>query len=68
MSVAGRFADHVNVAVQHKTHRPMEHVQSYIRGHWTLPPRVHLCRIAPATAMVIDAGDKQTNTLPKYNF
>ena len=50
--ITGNFDCHADAAVRCMAHRPMEHIQGFIRSHW-MPPSVKclLC-IAPAAAMV----------------
>jgi hypothetical protein len=45
---------HDDALVRCQTHRPMQHVQGYLRSHWMPPLGKYLPRIAPADAMVID--------------
>ena len=38
---------------------PMQHVQGYLRSHWTPPSGKYLSKIAPADAVVIDFWRKK---------
>ena len=53
-SFACRFDDYDYAPVQCQAHRPMQHVQGYLRSHWTPPLGKYSPHIAPADAMVID--------------
>jgi len=48
--VAGHFDSHGGVMVQYRQHHPMQHVQDYIRSHWTPPSGDYSLCIAPAGA------------------
>jgi hypothetical protein len=56
--VLGRFDGHDNALVQFWVHCPMQHVQGYLRSHWTMPLGKYLPHIALADAMVINFGVK----------
>jgi len=43
---------HGDTAVRRGAHRPMEHIQGFIRSHWMLPSGECLRRVAPTAAMV----------------
>ncbi len=50
--IAGNFGCNGDAEVRRGAHRPIEHIQGFVRSHW-MPPLVDcLCRIAPAAAMV----------------
>jgi hypothetical protein len=65
--IAGDFDCHANAAVGFGVHCPMEHIPGFTRSHWMLPLGKCLCRIAPATAKVINFELNQI-TLAKHNF
>ncbi len=50
--IDGDFDDHGNAAVRRGTHRPIEHIQGFIRSHWMPPLGECLRHIAPTAAMV----------------
>jgi hypothetical protein len=50
--IDGDFDGHGDAAVQRGTHRPIEHIQGFIRSHLMPPSGKCLRRIAPAAAMV----------------
>ena len=50
---AGHFDGHDDAPVRCRAYRPMQHVQGYLKSHWTPPSGDYLSRIAPADAMVI---------------
>ena len=50
--IAGDFGCHVDAAVQHGLHGPMEHIPGFTERHW-MPPSVEcLHHIALAAVMV----------------
>ena len=52
--IDNNFDGHGNALVQHRVHRPMEHIQGFTWSHWMPPLGECLCRrIAP---MVISAS------------
>jgi hypothetical protein len=51
---AGHFDGNDNAPVRCQAHQPMQHVQGYLRSHWTPPSGNYSSRIAPAVTMVID--------------
>jgi hypothetical protein len=55
-SIMGHYNGHYNVPVQFWVHCWTQHVQGYLRSHWTLPLGKYSPRIAPADAMVIGFG------------
>jgi hypothetical protein len=55
---AGHFNDHAHVGVKYSTHCLMQHVQGYLRSHWTLPSGKYLHPIVPTATMVINFGMK----------
>ena len=57
-SVIGHFDGHDDAPVRCQAHRPMKHVQGYLRSHWTPPSGKYSSRITPVDAMVIDFGVK----------
>jgi hypothetical protein len=63
-SVVGYFDGHGGALGQYRWHRPMRHVQGYLRSHWTLPSGDYLLCIAPVAAT---ATGKQT-TMNKYTY
>jgi len=50
--IDGHFNCHGDAAVQHGTHRPIEHIQGFIQSHWMPSSGECMRRIAPAAAMV----------------
>ncbi len=50
----GHFDGYDDAPVRCQAHRPMQHVQGYLRSHWTLPLGKYSLRIVPADAMVVD--------------
>jgi hypothetical protein len=65
--IAGNFDCHADAAVQHRAHRPIEHIQGFARSHWMPPSGECLRRIAPAAAMVDGFVETTLNT-NKHNF
>jgi hypothetical protein len=63
--IAGYFNHHADVAVQCRTHCPMEHIQGFTRSHWMLPSGECLHRIAPAAVMVDEFVENTQNTNKK---
>jgi hypothetical protein len=61
-SVAARFEGLADAPEQYRWHRPMRHVQGYLKSHWTLPSGNYLLCIALAAAR---ATGKQS-TINKY--
>ncbi len=59
---AGNFVCYADAAVQRRAHRPMEHVQGFIRSHWMPPLGKCLHRIAPVVAMVNEFVETAQNT------
>ena len=60
--IAGNFDCHADAAVQHGSHRPLEHVHGFTWSH-RMPPSVEcLRRIAPAAAMVNEFVETTPNT------
>jgi hypothetical protein len=57
----GRFDGHADAPVQYGVHLPMEHVQGFMRSHWTPPSGENSPCIAPADAMVIDFWRKKSS-------
>jgi hypothetical protein len=57
----GRFDGHADAPVRYGVHRPMEHVQGFMRSHWTPPSGENSPCIAPADAMVIDFWRKKSS-------
>ena len=57
-SIEGHFGGQDDAPVQCQAHRLMQHVQGYLRSHWTLPSGKYLTRIARADAVVINIGVK----------
>ena len=55
----GHFDGHVDAPVRYGVHCPMEHVQGFMRSHWTPPSGENLPWIALADAMVIDFWRKK---------
>jgi len=53
-SIVGRFGGHTPVQCQ--AHRPMQHVQGYLRRHWTPLLGKYLPHIDRADAMVVNFG------------
>ena len=47
--------------VQCQVHHPMQHVQGYLRSHWTPPLGKYLPHIAPVDTMVIDFWPKKSS-------
>jgi hypothetical protein len=63
--IAGNFGCHTDAAVQHGSHRPLEHVRGFTRSHWMPPSGECLRRIAPAAVMVdkfVEATQNTTKT------
>jgi hypothetical protein len=60
-SFAGHFDGYDDAPVQCQAHCPMQHVQGYLRSHWTPPLGKYSPHIAPADAMVIDFWPKQSS-------
>jgi len=54
----GNFKGQCNAPVRRQAHRPMKHVQGYLRRHWVPSLGKYLPRIALADTMVIDFGVK----------
>jgi hypothetical protein len=52
---------HDDALVQCQMHRPMQHVQGYLRSHWMPPLGKYSPRIAPADAMVINFWPKRSS-------
>ncbi len=50
--IDNNFDGHGDSAVQHRAHRPMEHIQGFTWSHWMPPSGECLCRITPAAVMV----------------
>jgi hypothetical protein len=63
---AGDFDHHADAAVQHKAHRPMEHIPGFTRSHWMPPMGDCLCRFAPAATMVDEYVENTPNTNKNY--
>ncbi len=57
-SVVGHFDGHDDAPVRCRAHRPMKHVQGYLRSHRTPPLGKYSPHISLADAMVIDFGVK----------
>ena len=57
----GHFDGHADAPVQYGVHRSMEHVQGFMRSHWTPPSGENLPCIAPVDAMVIDFWRKKSS-------
>jgi len=57
-SFAGHFDGYGDAPVRCQVHCPMQHVQGYLRSHWTPPLGKYSPHIAPAVAMVINFGVK----------
>jgi hypothetical protein len=60
-SFVGHFDGYDDVPVRCQAHRPMQHVQGYLRSHWTLPLSKYLLHIAPADVMVINFWPKKSS-------
>jgi hypothetical protein len=60
-SFAGPLDSYDDAAVQCQAHHPMQHVQGYLRSHWTPPLGKYSPHIALADAMVIDFWPKQSS-------
>ena len=60
--IDGDFDGHGDAAVRRGTHRPIEHIQGFIRSHWMPPSGECLRRIAPAAAMVKEFEKNTLNT------
>jgi hypothetical protein len=50
--IADNFDCNADVAVLHRAHRPMKHVQGFTQNQWMPPSGKCLRRIAPAAAIV----------------
>ncbi len=57
-SIVGHFDGHDNAPVQFWVQCPMQHVQGYLRSHWTPPLGKYLPCIAPADSMFVNFGIK----------
>jgi len=57
----GRFDGHADAPVRYGVHRPMEHVQGFMRSHWTPPSGENSPCIAPAEAIVIHFWPKKSS-------
>ena len=60
--IAGDFDGHGDAAVRREVHRPMEHIQGFIRSHWMPPSGECLRRINPAAVMVNEFIETTQNT------
>jgi hypothetical protein len=60
-SFAGHFDGYDDAPVQCQAHPLMQHVQGYLRSHWTPPLGKYLPHIALADAMVIDFWPKKSS-------
>ena len=60
--IAGNFDCHTDAAVQHGTHRPIEHVQGFTWSHWMPPSGECLRHIVPAATMVEEFVENTLNT------
>ena len=60
--IDGDFDGHGDAAVRRGTHRPIEHIQGFIRSHWMPSSGECLRRIAPAAAMVKEFKKNTQNT------
>jgi hypothetical protein len=63
-SIIGHFDGHGGAPGQYRWHRPMRHVQGYLRSHWMPPSSNYLLRIALAATR---ATSKQT-TINKFTY
>jgi hypothetical protein len=64
ISVIGHFDGHGGALGRYRQHRLMQHVQGYLRSHWTPPSGNYLLCIALVAAR---ATGKQT-TINKYTY
>ncbi len=62
--IVGHIYGHGGAPGRYKRHRPMQHVQGYLRSHWTPPSGNYLLRIAPAATR---ATGKQAK-INKYTY
>ena len=60
--IDGDFDGHGDASVRRGTHRPIDHIQGFIRSHWMPPSGECLRRIAPAAAMVKEFEKNTLNT------
>jgi len=63
--IAGNSDCYGNAVVQHRAHRPVEHIQDFTWSHWMPPLFKCLRRIAPAAAMVNKFEWNTQNTTQK---
>ena len=55
-SIVGHFDGHDNAPMRCQAHRPMQHVQGYLKKHWAPPSCKYPPRITRADVMVIKFG------------
>ena len=66
--IDGDFDGHGDAAVRRGTHRPIEHIQGFIRSHWMPPSGECLRRIAPVATMVSKFVETTQNTNQNTTF